>query len=235
MVTNKKSISKNIFFGNAPREGKIKLNFKFVTIKFDEKNRTGTYQLLLDDPRWKEKKLKDSVFYIDSIDGYMISQDTLVESFNKAKKASKNLKGIPIYSQDFLSINKGAKTVAGIKKLLQADKLDEAFLSCHSIFLRRLRSLLFFHEVDHVSYTSWTNWNKIYRGANYLIKKLYKLKILTKGLQDELLEYNQNRNGIDHEIGLGLVESKDLIQNILLGVSSLDKLEDVFTNGISKK
>lgn len=231
----KKRLIDDIFYDLIPGKQKVRLNFRFEPITLDDKTRSGTFRLVLDDPRWYEKKIDNEIYYIDSIDGNMMSISTLVESFDKGKDLVYGGKGVPIYVKDFMSENKGAKTIAGLKKLIELRKFEESFLSCNSIFLRRLRVLLFISEQHEISVNVWEAWNaEKFRTAGSIIKILAKTGIFDTNYEKDLLKYCQDRNRIDHEISEGSIESIDIVKNLSTGTTFLNKLENLFI-GLSKK
>lgn len=238
----KKRLIDDIFYGLIPVKQKMRLNFRFEPVTLDEKTRSGTFQLVLDDPRWYEKKIDNEIYYVDSIDGNMMSMSTLVESFNNGKDFVYGRKGVPIYMKDFMSENKGAKTVAGLRKLIELRKFEEAFLSCNSIFLRRLRVLLFITKQREISVEAWEEWNsEKFRTAGSIIKTLAKIQIFDNECEKRLLNYCQDRNRIDHEIAEGSIESSDILKNFSTGITFLNELENIFISlskkidGLSKK
>ncbi len=216
----------DIFYDRIPGKQRIRLNFRMDPVTLDQTTRTGTVRLVLDDPRWFEKKIDGEIYYIDSIDGNRMSASSIVESFDRGNKFVHGGKGVPIFINDFMSENKGAKTIEGLKKLISAQKLEEAFLSCNSIFLRRLRVLLFCYEKKGLSFDEWNN--EKFRGAGSIINALRKSEILSKELSDSLITYCRDRNRIDHEMSEGSIESRDIMGNLVAGLSYLDTLEEIF-------
>lgn len=230
-----KRLIDDIFYDLIPGKQKVRLNFRFEPVKLDDKTRSGTFKLVLDDPRWHEKKIDNEIYYIDSIDGNMMSISALVRSSNKGKDLVYGGKGVPIYMKDFMSENKGAKTIAGLQKLIELRKFEEAFLSCNSIFLRRLRVLLFINEQHEMSAEKWEAWNsEKFRTAGSIIKILAKTGIFDANYENDLLKYCQDRNRIDHEISEGSIESSDIMKNLSKGMTFLNELENIFIH-LSKK
>lgn len=231
----KRRLIDDIFYDRIPGKQKVRLNFRFESPTFDDKTHSGTFKLVLDDPRWYEKKIDNEIYYIDSIDGNMMPISTLVESFNRGKDVVYGGKGIPIYMKDFMSENKGAKTISGLQKLIELRKFEEAFLSCNSIFLRRLRVLLFISKQHEISVEAWEMWNsEKFHTAGSIIKNLAKAKIFDTSYEESLLKYCRDRNRIDHEIAEGSIESSDMMKNLSVGMNFLNELEKIFI-GLSKK
>ena len=227
-MKTKKQITDDIFYNRIPSEMKVKLNFRSEIVSSNDKDRSIKFSLILDDPRWFQTKINNELVYIDSVDGDICPASTLVESFYR------NNRDNPVYLENYQSSNRGAKTVDGLKKLISNDKLEEAFLSCHSIFLKRLRVLLFCHESNDVSFEIWYEWNKKFRGADILIKEIFSLGIIDENFKETLIEYNRDRNRIDHEMSTGSIESRDILFNLNKGLVYLDELEVIFKK-ITKK
>lgn len=231
----KKRLIDDIFYDLIPGKQKVRLNFRFESVSLDEKTRSGTFKLTLDDPRWYEKKINNDIYYIDSIDGNMVAASTLVESFERGKELIYGGRGVPLYVKDFMSENKGAKTILGLQKLIKLQKFEEAFLSCNSIFLRRLRVLLFCSENHDLSIEEWEKWNQEkFRTAGSIIRILTKTGVFDTDYEKTLLKYCRYRNRIDHEIAEGSIESSDIMKNLSEGILLLNKLEDSFIR-LSKK
>lgn len=227
----KKRLIDEIFYDLIPGKQKVRLNFRIEPVSLDKKAHSGTFKFILDDPRWYEKKIDNEIYYIDSIDGNMMPMSTLIESFNKEKDLAYGGKGIPIYMKDFMSENKGTKTILGLKKLIKLQKFEEAFLSCNSILLRRLRVILFCNENSELSIEGWEKWNKKkFRTAGSIIKTLGKTGIIDGNFEKDLQQYCKDRNRIDHEISEGSIESRDIVLNLSRGIKLLNELETLFSS-----
>lgn len=224
-----KKLIDEIFYDLIPGKQRVRLNFRSEPVSIDNKTRSITYKFILDDPRWYEKKIDDETFYVDSIDGNMMSMSTLVESFNKGRDLVYGGKGVPVHTSNFISENKGAKTIVGLQKLIELGKFEEAFLSCNSIFLRRLRVLLFISEQEELSTEAWESWNlEKFRNAGPIIKNLTKIGIFADDYGKDLLKYCQGRNRIDHEMSEGSIESSDIMKSLSAGIGFLNDLENIF-------
>lgn len=205
------------------------INITFTTNieAIDDEKRTISGTLMPHGDRWIVRELDGVKGLYDKINGDFLPYEVIVESFKEAKA---NHGDVPIYyrGRDW-NEDVGANNIHGLKVLLENDKIEQAFLSCHGLVRHKLR--VFAYIVKYGLKYSKENYEKArkdFKNTGPLIDFVCKRMPGISNFKAGLKSYNKDRNEIDHEIAGGRIDRRRIVENVKCGMTLLEDLDKVF-------
>lgn len=205
----------------------INITFTINIEAIDDEKRTFSGTLAPHGDRWTVREIDGVKGLYDKVSGDFMSYDVIVKSFEEAKAKHGGMT-INYRGADW-NENVGANNIHGLKVLLENDKIEQAFLSCHGLVRHKMRVFAYIVKYGFkYAKEDYEGIKKDFKNTGPLIDYVCKNMRSLSNLKDRLKGYNKDRNEIDHELTEGRIDRRRIIDNIRCGISLLEELDNAF-------